>query len=235
MASYVTAHYCNPAPGNDGALGDWFEGTHAAVLRRLRGFMRAERYQITEPQLMKDIAQPWKYATFYDFQLDNPEIHLPALGSFLAEARDDGLVARDGSECIWSYSMFSDWKYSPNWQGRGEFTHVMMLPGNFVPGREVEYHDWYENTHSVEVSNTPGFVGMRRGRLLDEQIEPRSFCPGSELILGALQTHDLGAAQEEFVARAYGKSRSGVAWTPRSTAASMARTVHFFERVSTIK
>lgn len=230
MTSYVTMHLHNASAGKETALAEWFSGPHRQALQRLRGFVGVQRFERTTQQVMPDIAQPWQFATVYDFELANPEIDIPALGPLLANARDMGLVRLDGTECLWSYQMYSGWRFSGNWRG-GPMSHIMYLPANVVPGREAEYHAWYDDVHRLEVTETPGFVAMRRGRLLDVQIEPRSFCPGSQIILAGLQTDQLGEVQEEFKARSLGNSKSGVKHGPRSTSASAARTVHFFRRI----
>lgn len=231
MTSYVTMHFHNSSAGNKAMLADWFSGRHREDVQHLRGFVSVERFELTPEQIMPDIAQPWRFASIYDFDLSSPAIDIPALGPLLANARDMGLIAQDGTERIWSYQMYSAWRYSPN-RREGPFSHIMYLPANVVPGRETEYHAWYDDVHRLEVTETPGFVGMRRGRLLEVQVEPRSFCPGSQIILAALQTDRLGEVQEEFKARSLGHSKSGVQHGPRSTAASTARTVHFFKRIA---
>ena len=131
--------------------------------------------------------------------------------------------------------MFSGWLYSFNWKNQ-ENSHVLMLPANFIPGREAEYHKWYDEVHRFEVTETPGFVAMRRGRLLPEdlQIEPRNYCPGSQLILNAMQTDDVDATIDEFIARSTGASKV-LNHAPRSGSASIGRTVHCFKRLTTIR
>jgi hypothetical protein len=238
MGSYVTVHLHNPAPQKEDELARWFTGTHAGILPKLRGFKQVDRFEITERQTPVCPVQPWRYMSLYELEFENPEIHVPALGSFLADARDAGLVALDGSECIWSYGMYSGWKYSSNWKPAEELSHVMMLPANFIYGREAEYQKWYDEVHTWEVAEVPGFVGMRRGRLLNQdiQIEPRNFCPGSQLILNGAQTGDFEAALDEFIARAYGKSKTPhLNHGPRHPSASVARTVHCFRRIATLR
>jgi hypothetical protein len=48
----------------------------------------------------------------------------------------------------------------------------------------------------------------------------------------AQQTDDLAFTIGDFVARALGHSPSGIVMQPRSTAGSMARTVHYFKKIS---
>lgn len=233
MSQHTTTHLHNVPAGREADYADWFDGKHQQDLERLRGFRSAERYEVTPEQIMPDIAQPWRYMSVYDFDLASPEIDLTALGPLLAEARDAGLIDMAGdSERIYSYRMYSDWVSGPNHQKDKPFSSMFIIPANFVAGMEDEYHDWYDNVHMPEVSRVPGFVAMRRGRLADWQIEPKRFCPGSDIVMCAHQTDDLLFSIKDFSARARGVSPSGDQMEPRSKAGSFARTVHFFRKIS---
>lgn len=232
MALYTTIHLHNAAAGRDADYAQWFDGRHQQQLATLRGFLGAERYEVTREQIMPDIPQPWRYLSVYDFDLPSPEIDLPALGPLVADARDAGLIADDETERLYSYRLYSDWRASPNWQREEPLSGVSLILGNYVPGRRAEYQTWYDEVHCGEVINVPGHVAMKRGELSAIQIEPRHYCPGDQLILCAQQTDDLLFTIRDFSARAGGRSPSGVAMQPRSAAGSIARTVHYFRKVS---
>ena len=233
MALFTTLHFHNVPAGKEAGYADWFAGDHAADLAQLRGFRNADRYEITSEQIMPDIAQPWRFMSIYDFDTETPEIDLPALGPLLANARDGGLIDdANESERIYTYRLYSDWRSGPNHQKDKPFSSMFVIPANFVAGMEAEYHDWYDNIHMPEVSRVPGFVAMRRGRLSDTQVEPRRFCPGSDIVMCAHQTDDLLFSIKDFSARARGVSPSGDQMEPRSKAGSFARTVHFFKKIS---
>ncbi len=232
MALYTSIHLHNVPAGREAEYAAWFDGPHRQALARLRGFITTDRYEVTPEQIMPDIPQPWRYLSVYDFDLPSPEIDLPALGPLLAEARDAGLVADDETEKIYSYRLFTDWKYSPNWRPSEPLSGVSIILANYVPGRRQEYQTWYEDVHSVEVINVPGHVAMKRGELSPIQIEPRHYCPGDQLVLCAQQTDDLLFTLKDFSARAGGRSPSGIAMQPRSASGSVARTVHYFRKVS---
>ncbi len=232
MALYTTVHLHNIAQGREQEYAKWFDGEHLIALSSLRGFIRAERFEVTPEQIMPDIPQPWQFMSVYDFEFSTPEIDLPALGPLIASARDNGMIAQDTAERIYSYKLFGDWKASPNYQADQPYSGMSLILGNYVAGRYEEYQDWYENVHSVEVSNVPGHVAMKRGELCDIQIEPRHYCPGDQLVLCAQQTDDLMFTLRDFSARARGVSPSGIAMEPRSSAGSFARTVHYFRKVS---
>jgi hypothetical protein len=187
MSGFVTAHFHNPVPGGEVALADTMRSSHFDAVARLRGFRRAQRFEVTLQQIMSAIPQPWRYVTIYDFDLETPGIDLPAIAPHLADLRDAGFVAADGTERIYSYRMYSPWFYSSNYSP-GPLSHIMLLLANVTPGRDADYHHWYDEQHRHEVSNSPGFVGMRRGALADVQVPPVHYCPGDQLILGGLQT-----------------------------------------------
>jgi hypothetical protein len=232
MALYTTVHLHNIAQGREQEYAKWFDGEHQKALANLRGFIRAERFEVTPEQIMPDIPQPWQFMSVYDFEFSTPEIDLPALGPLIASARDNGMIAQDTAERIYSYKLFGDWKASPNYQADQPYSGMSLILGNYVAGRYEEYQDWYENVHSVEVSNVPGHVAMKRGELCDIQIEPRHYCPGDQLVLCAQQTDDLMFTLRDFSARARGVSPSGIAMEPRSSSGSFTRTVHYFRKVS---
>jgi hypothetical protein len=232
MAHYTTVHLHNAPPGKEAEYASWFDTAHCADLARLRGFKGADRYEVTPEQIMPDIPQPWRFLSVYDFETTTPEIDVPALGPLLANARDQGLITSDTAERIYSYEVFDDWKASPNWQRDKPLSGVSIIFANYTVGRYEEYQTWYENVHSHEVINVPGHVAMKRGVLSSMQVEPRHYCPGDQLVLCAQQTDNLMFTIRDFSARARGVSPSGVTMEPRSSAASSARTVHYFKKIS---
>jgi len=233
MTLFTTIHLHNVHDGREAEYAEWFDGKHRNDVTALRGFRAADRFEVTPEQIMPDIPQPWRFMSVYEFDYPAPEIDLPALGPLLAEARDAGLTDDSSeSERIHSYAMYSDWVFSPNHHPGKPFSGVFIILANFVAGREAEYHKWYNDVHMPEVSRVPGKVGMKRGRLSPQQIEPRRYCPGSDLVFCAHQTDDLLFTIKDFSGRARGCSPSGIAMEPRSASGSTARTVHFFKKIS---
>lgn len=233
MALYVTVHLHNVPEGREAEYAEWFGGPHQRELQILRGFRRADRFEIAEAQVMPDIAQPWRFMSLYDFDLPDPVIDVPALGPLLADGRDMGLID-DSRHCerIYTYRMYCDWISGPAHRHDEPFSHASIILANVTAGMEEEYHAWYDSVHIPEIINAPGHVAMRRGRYSEVQPEPKRFCPGGELVLCGQQTDDIAFAIRDFGARARGASPSGVAWAPRSKAGSFARTVHYFRRIS---
>jgi len=232
MALHTTLHLHNVPRAREAGYAHWFDGDHRASLAALRGFRAADRFEVTPEQIMADIAQPWRYLSVYDFDLPDPAIDIPALGPKIAEARDAGMIEEDETERLYTYRLYADWKGSANWQRSQPFSGVFVILANYVAGRYAEYMKWYDEVHSIEVTNVPGHVAMKRGELTEVQIAPRRYCPGNQLVMCAQQTDDLGFTIKDFSARARGVSPSGIAMAPRSTAGSFARTVHFFRKIS---
>jgi hypothetical protein len=232
MALYTTLHLHNVPAGREAEYATWFDGPHRTAVTALRGFKATDRFEVAREQIMADIPQPWRFMSVYDFDLPNPAIDIPALGPLIADARDAGLVANDETERLYTYRLYADWKASPNWRLSEPLSGVFVILANYIAGRYAEYMKWYDEVHSVEVSNVPGFVGMKRGQLSAIQIEPRHYCPGDQLVMCAQQTDDLAFTIKDFSARAGGRSPSGIAMEPRSSSGSTARTVHFFKKVS---
>ena len=233
MALYTTLHLHNVPAGRESEYAQWFDGPHRAALKHLRGFKEADRYEVTPEQIMVDIAQPWRFLSVYDFDTADAAKDLPALGALIAEARKAGLVDDTGeNERVYSYRMYSDWKASPNWKQSEPLSGISIILANYVAGRFAEYQDWYDNVHSGEVINVPGHVSMKRGELSPVQLEPLRYCPGDQVVLCGQQTDYLMFTIKDFSARAGGRSPSGVTMQPRSKAASFARTVHYFRKIS---
>lgn len=232
MALYTTIHLHNVPAGRETEYATWFDGQHREALARLRGFKMADRYEVTPEQIMPDIPQPWRYISVYDFDFSHPEIDIPALGPLIADARDAGLIVDNETERLYTYRLYADWKSSPNHQKDKPFSGLSLILANYVAGRFAEYQKWYDEVHSVEVTNVPGKVAMKRGQLSPIQIEPRHYCPGDQLVLCAQQTDNLMFTIKDFSARARGVSPSGIAFEGRSQSGSFARTVHYFKKIS---
>jgi hypothetical protein len=232
MALYTTLHLHNVPAGREAEFGRWFDGPHRTAVARLQGFMTLDRYEVTPEQVMRDIPQPWRFLSVYDFDYADPVVGIPELCPLLAAARQTGLICEDESERLHSFRLYGDWKGSANWQRTEPLSGVSIILGNYIAGRKAEYQQWYEDVHSVEVSNVPGHVAMKRGELSPIQVEPRHYCPGDQLVMCAQQTDDLAFTVKDFSERARGVSPSGIAMAPRSSSGSTARTVHYFKKIS---
>jgi hypothetical protein len=232
MALYTTLHLHNAPPGRDSEYATWFDGPHRAAVTAVPGLVALDRYEVTPQQVMRDIPQPWRYVSVYDFDYPDPVIGIPALGPLIGQARRAGLIAADETERLHTFRLYGDWKGSTNWRRSEPLSGISLILGNYVAGRKREYLTWYEDVHSAEVSNVPGHVAMKRGELSPIQIDSSHYCPGDQLVMCAQQTDDLAFTVKDFSERARGVSPSGIAMAPRSASGSTARTVHYFKKIS---
>jgi hypothetical protein len=46
--------------------------------------------------------------------------------------------------------------------------NAFLVYANPVPGREVEFNEWYQNTHMGDLVQRPGFIGAQRFRIVTE-------------------------------------------------------------------
>lgn len=53
--------------------------------------------------------------------------------------------------------------------------NILLVLTNPLPGREVEYNQWYSEVHLAEVLQRPGFVSARRFRLGKGQLDLDGF------------------------------------------------------------
>jgi hypothetical protein len=232
MALYTTLHLHNIPAGREAEYGRWFDGPHRTAVAKLPGWMALDRYEVTSEQVMRDIPQPWRFLSVYDFDYADPAAGLLELGRLLAAARQSSLIADDETERLHSFRLYGDWKGGANWQRNEPLSGISIILGNYIAGRKAEYQQWYNDVHSVEVTNVPGHVAMKRGELSPIQVEPSHYCPGDQLVMCAQQTADLAFTVKDFSERARGVSPSGIAMAPRSSSGSTARTVHYFKKIS---
>jgi hypothetical protein len=101
--------------------------------------------------------------------------------------------------------------------------------GNCVQGREVEYHDWYNNRHMDDVLAIPGFVKGQRFAIHDTKVAGDSNSPWRYLALFEIETADLRGALDTLVAR------SGTNLMPSSDTVDLQSVATFIYRPITSK
>lgn len=227
MVSFVILHYHNISDGAEAAFQEWFDD-HSAAIAAVPGFRGIQRFEITPIQLKRDDPQPWKHLRVYEFEGRSALPDLRPVAAAIATGRFHKLFQDEHSHV---FEMNWPLKKGPYFTGE-PMTHLLLVMGNLVVGREEEYHRWYDQQHSAEVIESPGFTAMWRGRIADIQLDPPNDYPANQLIFVPMRTTALQTDTDEFIARANGVSPSGIAWGPRNMAASLQRTVHVFEVAS---
>jgi hypothetical protein len=229
MPAYNIVHFQNPDPEQENKFADWQRRELAPAVLTLPGVRALRHYNLQPVQLQPGNSQPFRLATIYELETDDVSSVLPEITKLARTApKAMGLLQADVAHL---FQLTRPFIASPNAPDTTAPFHVAFVMGNCIEGKEVEYDAWYDTVHSVEVLGTPGFIGMRRGVICAEQLDPADEQPANRLVLLMLRTRDLYEAIEEFIDRAFGRSKSGVAWAPRENAASFAslkRTTHVF-------
>ncbi len=101
--------------------------------------------------------------------------------------------------------------------------------GNCVPGREGEYHDWYDNRHLDDVLAIDGFVTGQRFAVRDTKVAGDSNSPWRYLALFEIETADLRGVLDTLVAR------SGTELMPSSETVDLKSVATFIYRPITPK
>src|ERR1700722_2675536 len=97
----------------------------------------------------------------------------------------------------------------------GMHRYVYLVFANPIPGREVEFNDWYSNVHMGDLVQLPGWTGAQRFRLITT-VQPPPSAGGYRhgyLMIWDLEAADAnGPLSMSTAAIAGGKSRRGAAF-----------------------
>ena len=129
----------------------------------------------------------------------------PALKKFLAAMA--GMLACATAQAQWSIGAPGN-REAP----AGRHRYVMLVFANPMPGREVEFNEWYTNTHMGDLVQLDGWVGAQRFRIVTN-VQPRPTAAGyahGYLIIWDLEETDANLALARMTsAISGGKSRLG--------------------------
>jgi hypothetical protein len=92
---------------------------------------------------------------------------------------------------------------------------IYVVLADPVPGREVEFNEWYQNTHMGDLLQLPGWTGAQRFRLVTEVV-PRPTTAGYDrgylIVWDQVGNDALQLRHEAAAAIAGGKSRKSAAF-----------------------
>jgi hypothetical protein len=74
--------------------------------------------------------------------------------------------------------------------------YLLIVRTRPLPGREAEYHAWYDGTHLAEVLGLPGFAAARR--FVPRAVPPAGETDGRFLAVFTLETDDPERTMLEF-------------------------------------
>jgi hypothetical protein len=97
----------------------------------------------------------------------------------------------------------------------GKYRYAYFVFANPVPGREVEFNDWYSNTHMGDYLQQKGFTGAQRFRIVTD-VNPKPSAAGytqGYLIIWDWEDADInGPFSRLSTAPVTGKVRRSPAW-----------------------
>ena len=74
--------------------------------------------------------------------------------------------------------------------------YLLIVRTRPLPGREAEYHAWYDGAHLAEVLSVPGFAAARRFAPCD--VPPAQDADGGFLAVFTLETDDIERTMARF-------------------------------------
>jgi hypothetical protein len=101
----------------------------------------------------------------------------------------------------------------------------LIVMNNCVPGREAEFHEWYETQHLRDVCAITGVVSAKRYRLTGAQNEGTPTGPWKHAVIYDIETDNLPEVIAEFAAR------RNAGMLPLSDALAADRLSYFFEEI----
>jgi hypothetical protein len=119
-------------------------------------------------------------------------------------------LASTAAEAQWSIGAPGKREPAP-----GKHRYSFLVFANPLPGKEVEFNDWYTTTHMGDLVQLPGWIGAQRFRLVSG-VTPRPSAAGyaqGYLIIWDLEETEAAAALSRMdAAIAGGKSRRSTAF-----------------------
>ncbi len=101
----------------------------------------------------------------------------------------------------------------------------LIVMNNWVPGREAEFHEWYETQHLQDVCAIAGVTGAKRYRLADAQNAGAPSGPWNHVVIYDVETDSLPDVIAEFAAR------RNAGKLPLSDSLAAERLTYFFEEI----
>ncbi len=81
MSSHVLVVLSNATEGNDEAFNKWYTNTHLPDVLKVKGFIGAQRFALSNVQMGGATGQPYRYLALYDVEIDDLAVAAEALGN----------------------------------------------------------------------------------------------------------------------------------------------------------
>ena len=77
MTKHLMVVFTNPVAGKDDEFNDWYTNIHLSDVLKVPGFVAAQRFRLSEAQIMKDT--PYRYMAVYEIEAEDPQPVIDAL------------------------------------------------------------------------------------------------------------------------------------------------------------
>lgn len=195
--------FCNPAREDE--YNDWYDNVHVPDILATPGFVRARRFVHKE---LRD--GRGKYMAMYEIESDDIDATMRLRRERRAEETRRGRSSASRGDNfgfrLWLDVLFREFfvQTSPQGATGASGKWVNFVEQECTPGREAEYHDWYNNLHIPDILRTPGFVGARRYEIQ----EPRDG-RGRYLAVYEIESDDIEATMKVRLARRNEEAKAG--------------------------
>ena len=92
MAKYLLIGMHNAVAGREEEFNRWYDHQHLYDCLATPGFLRAQRFELDDTQIISGSKSPWRYMVIYELETDDPSATLDAL---VERGRSGKLVPSD--------------------------------------------------------------------------------------------------------------------------------------------
>jgi len=98
MQKHILVVMTNCPPGTEAAFNEWYDKTHIPDVLKIKGFVAATRYTVSDPQ-RSDAGPAHRYLTVYEVEADN----LAEAYAAMAKGLKDATISPHLEMPPWSY------------------------------------------------------------------------------------------------------------------------------------
>jgi len=152
--SHLLFVWSDAQEGEHHAFADWYQGVYRQEIRTIAGVLTVRHYERHEVDITRGeyAPPPFPYLGILELSVDGAEAARDAIARIAALHREQSAAKRPAT-----------WLYHPAGEkvGRSPAVTPSLLTlafANAVPGRELEFREWYITRHIRHALNIPALV-----------------------------------------------------------------------------